>query len=216
MAQRGRPRVFSREQALEGALELFWARGYEATTLSHLQEVMGGITPPSFYAAFGSKEGLFREVVQLYSETRGAPMIAALTQGATARDSIEGLLRAALASYFPRSSTRGCLLVLSGINCMPENHGVQEHLREQRALRQKAIRQRLARGVAEGDVPRGTDLGAVATFYTTVIDGLALQARDGASQKTLRFVVEGAMQAWAGLIRDVRPARGAGAPHGAG
>ena len=200
MAGRGRPRGFGREQALERALDLFWALGYEGATLSELQEAMGGITPPSFYAAFGSKEKLFKEVVELYTKTRNAPMITALTQGATARASVEGLLRAALVVFLQRNGPRGCLIVLSGVNCMPDNRGVQEYLREQRAFRQKAIRQRLERGVAEGDVPRGGDLGAAATFYTTIIDGLALQARDGVSQKALRSVVDGAMAAWPDLV----------------
>jgi AcrR family transcriptional regulator len=201
MASRGRPRSFSREQALERALELFWARGYEGATLSDLQEAMGGITAPSFYAAFGSKEGLFREVVELYSATQGAPMVTNLTQGTTARASIEGLLRAALAAFFQRNCPRGCLLVLSAVNCMPENHGVQEYMRQQRALRHKLIRKRLERGVTEGDVPDGTDLTAVATFYTTIVDGLALQARDSVSQKALRFVIDAAMAAWPELVR---------------
>ena len=205
MPKRGRPRGFSREQALERALDLFWALGYEGATLSDLQEAMGGITPPSFYAAFGSKEKLFKEVVELYSKIPLAPMSTALTQGATARASVEGLLRAALVVFFKR----GCLIVLSGVNCMPDNRGVQEYLREQRAFRQKAIRQRLERGVAEGDVPRGGDLGAAATFYTTIIDGLALQARDGVSQKTLRAVVDGAMAAWPDLVQGAQPASSA-------
>jgi len=140
-------------------------------------------------------------VVELYSATQGAPMVTALTQGTTARASIEGLLRAALAAFLQRNCPRGCLLVLSAVNCMPENHGVQEYMRQQRALRHKLIRQRLARGVTEGDVPDGTDLTAVATFYTTIVDGLALQARDGVSQKALRFVIDAAMAAWPELVR---------------
>lgn len=201
MASRGRPRNFSREQALERALELFWARGYEGATLLDLQKAMGGITAPSFYAAFGSKEALFREVVELYGATQAAPMVTALTQGATARASVEGLLRAALTAFLQRNCPRGCLLVLSAVNCMPENDGVQKHMRQQRALRHELIRQRLMRGVTEGDVPDGTDLAAVATFYTTIVDGVALQARDGVSQKALRFVIDAAMAAWPELVR---------------
>src|SRR5260370_36699418 len=142
MASRGRPRSFSREQALERALELFWARGYEGATLSDLQEAMGGITAPSFYAAFGSKEGLFREVVELYSATQGAPMVTALTQGTTDRASIEGLLRAALAAFLQRNCPRGCLLVLSAGNCIPENPGAPAFSRQQHGLRPPLIRPR--------------------------------------------------------------------------
>jgi AcrR family transcriptional regulator len=163
---------------------------------------MGGITAPSFYAAFGSKEALFREVVERYKETEGAPVLKALMEGSTARASIEGMLRAAVKHFSGQRSPRGCLMVLGGINCTPANKGVEDFLREQRALRQRVIRQRLRRGVANGDAPPGLDLDAVASFYTTVVDGMAIQARDGASRKTLRGVVDGAMAAWDALTAE--------------
>ena len=199
MSRTGRPREFDRQHALQQAVELFWAQGYEGTTLADLQQAMGGITAPSFYAAFGSKEALFREVVERYKETEGAPVLKALVEGATARASIEGMLRAAVKHFCGQRSPRGCLMVLGGINCTPANKGVEDFLREQRSLRQTVIRQRLRRGVANGDAPSGVDLDAVASFYTTVVDGMAIQARDGASRKTLSGVVDGAMAAWDSL-----------------
>src|SRR5258708_620048 len=177
MTPRGRPRSFDREEALMQAMRVFWAKGYESTTLTDLQQAMGGLTAPSLYAAFGSKEALFREVVLLYHQTHGIPMAKALTEGATARASIEGLLRVAATTFCQPDTPRGCLLVLGAMNCMPENQGVQDYLRELRLLRQKVIRQRLKRGIAEGDVPRGADLTAMAAFYATVVHGLAIQAR---------------------------------------
>jgi AcrR family transcriptional regulator len=199
MSRTGRPREFDRQDALNSAMELFWAQGYEGTTLADLQKAMGGITAPSFYAAFGSKEALFREVVELYKETQGAPVLKALMEGSTARASIEGMLRAAVDHFCGQRSPHGCLMVLGSINCTPANKGVDDFLREQRALRQTFIRQRLRRGVADGDAPSGVDLGAIASFYTTVVDGMAFQARDGASRKTLSAVVDGAMAAWESL-----------------
>ncbi|MDZ4191500.1 MAG: TetR/AcrR family transcriptional regulator, partial [Pseudomonas sp.] len=72
MAQLGRPRSFDRAQAIDDAMLLFWKYGYDATSLSRLKEAIGGgITAPSFYAAFGSKQGLFKEVVERYMETHG-------------------------------------------------------------------------------------------------------------------------------------------------
>ena len=200
MAIRGRPRSFNREDALRRAMEVFWALGYEGATLTDLQKAMGGLTAPSLYAAFGSKEGLFREAVELYSKTLGLPMMKALDEGSTARGSIEALLEAAVESFCKPGAPRGCLLVLGAINSMPANKSVQDYLRGLRARRQKLIQQRLRRGVAEGELPSGLDLRAVASFYTTVVDGLAIQARDGASRKALKFAVRCAMAAWDRMI----------------
>ena len=131
-------------------MEVFWALGYEGATLTDLQKAMGGLTAPSLYAAFGSKEGLFREAVELYSKTLGLPMMKALDEGSTARGSIEALLEAAVESFCKPGAPRGCLLVLGAINSMPANKSVQDYLRGLRARRQKLIQQRLRRGVAEG------------------------------------------------------------------
>jgi AcrR family transcriptional regulator len=202
MAPRGRPRSFDREDALRQAMEVFWALGYEGATLTDLQKAMGGITAPSFYAAFGSKEELFREAVELYSGTLGVPMMRALAEGPTARASIEGLLEAAVEAFCKPGKPRGCMLVLGAMNSMPANKSVRDYLRGLRTRRRKVIQQRLHRDVAEGELRSGLDLGALASFYTTVVDGLAIQARDGASRKTLRFAVRCAMAAWDTLVEQ--------------
>src|SRR5215467_253509 len=158
MSRTGRPREFDRDEALQHAMELFWAQGYEATTLTDLQKAMGGITAPSFYAAFGSKEDLFREAVELYKTTQGAPVVKALMEGATARDSMEAMLRAAAEGVCGQNNPRGCMMVLGAINCAAANKGIEDFLREQRAMREKVIGQRLRRGITDGDLPASTDI----------------------------------------------------------
>lgn len=206
MASLGRPRSFDRQDALLRAMRVFWAAGYEGATLTGLQKAMGGISAPSFYAAFGSKEKLFREAVELYSRTLGAPMLKALAAGTTARASIGALLDAAVESFTKPGAPRGCLLVLGAINSMPANKSVRDYLCGLRARRRKAIRQRLQRAVEEGELPPGLDPGALASFYTTVVDGLAIQARDGASRKILQFAARCAMASWEALVVEAAPA----------
>jgi AcrR family transcriptional regulator len=209
MTQRGRPRSFDRQAALRRAMQVFWALGYEGATLNELQEAMGGIAPPSFYAAFGSKEELFRESVELYSQTLGAPMMKALEEGPTAREAVHALLVAAVESFCKPGLPRGCFLVFGAFNNVPSNKNVEDYVRGLRVRRQKAIRQRLQRGVEEGELPENLDLVAIAAFYTTVIDGLAIQARDGVSRKALSFAVRCAMAAWDPVIEgtDLREPR---------
>jgi AcrR family transcriptional regulator len=201
--QRGRPREFNRDQALERAMLLFWAQGYEGTSLAELQRVMGDISAPSFYAAFGSKERLFHEAVALYNATQGAPMVNALANASTARAAIEALLRAAVRSFCQPGTPRGCFVVLGAVNCTSANKTVETFMRHQRDVRESVIRARLKRGVTEGDVPPTADLRALAAFYSTVVNGMSVQARDGASRKVLNAIVDSAMAAWDAMLFSV-------------
>jgi len=196
METRGRPRSFDRAKALESAMELFWAYGYEGTSLLQLQRVMGNITPPSFYAAFGSKAELFREALKFHGETVGGPAVRALLSGKTARESIEALLHIATDSFTQPDKPHGCMHVLGAINCSPENKKIQDHLVKLRAMRAKYFEERFRRGVREGDVPKTANIPAMVLFYTTLLNGLAVQARDGSSRTELHATIDGAMAAW--------------------
>lgn len=199
MAKRGRPSTFDREEALERAMELFWARGYEGVTLDDLLVAMGGITPPSLYHAFGSKERLFLKAADLYLATIGDPTLRALEEGKTAREAVEAMLRLTAESFSAPGKPHGCLLVLGATNCAPSNKGPQDYLRAIRQRAPEVIEQRLKRAVVEGDLPPHLDTAAVAAFYATVIHGLGVRAGDGASREALIAAVDGAMAAWDAL-----------------
>ncbi|MGK9231420.1 TetR/AcrR family transcriptional regulator [Inquilinus limosus] len=194
MATRGRPRSFDRDTALRRAIEVFWAKGYEGAQLVDLTAAMG-INPPSFYAAFGSKEALFREALDLYLATDGAASMQALEAGATARESILGMLTASAEIALASPGARGCMLILGLVNGLPENEGLRHHLAALRGETTDRIRRRLQRGVAEGDLPPGTDVDGLATFFGTVMQGLSLQARDGASREALTAAATASVKA---------------------
>jgi AcrR family transcriptional regulator len=195
MAERGRPRSFDRDAALRRAMTVFWERGYEGVSLSDLTAAMG-INAPSLYAAFGCKEALFREAVALYGANEGSIAERALREKKTAREAVEALLRGNAEAYADPKNPRGCMVVLAATNCTPENEDVRAHLSQCRRDAQKMLKRRLDRGVADGDLPGGTDAAALAAFYTTVLNGLSIQARDGASRQQLHAIVDVAMAAW--------------------
>jgi AcrR family transcriptional regulator len=198
--------VFDRDEALRQAMAVFWEKGYEGASLGDLQTAMGGISPPSFYAAFGSKEQLFFEVVALYTETVGVRPAQALEAHSTARDGVEAMLREGVAIFRGSGTPRGCLVMLGAINCAPANKSVQDHLLSYRVLVPELIRERLRRGVVDGDLPKDADLNCLASFYATQFLGLAIRARDGASRDDLLAGVPGAMAAWDQLLTP-RPRR---------
>src|SRR5437868_10338280 len=152
MAKRGRPASFDRREALESAMELFWARGYEGTTLEDLQSAMGGITAPSLYHAFGSKEALFKEAVDLYVERVGGQSMRALDEARTAREGVEAMLRQAAKTFSQPGKPHGCLLLLGATNCAPANQGAQAYLQSIRASAPHAIEKRLRWAVTNGDL----------------------------------------------------------------
>jgi AcrR family transcriptional regulator len=201
---RGRPRSFDRDKALLAAVRVFRERGYEGATLADLQEAMGGISPPSLYAAFGSKEELFREAVSLYVASTGHAGRCALEAPRTStRDAIEQVMRATVAAITKTGEPRGCMLVLGALNCTSEDAdgaAASEHLHRLRLTSYRSIADRIRRGIREGDVPRGTDADGLATFVTALINGLSVLARDGASRAALNAAVDRAMRAWEATV----------------
>jgi AcrR family transcriptional regulator len=195
MAERGRPRSFDRDQALRVAMELFWERGYEATSVGDLTGAMG-INKPSLYAAFGCKEQLFREALALYGRAEGGDVARAREQEPTARAAVEAILRLNARAYTRKDKPPGCMIVLASMLGAPENEKVRRMLCENRQAAQADLCRRIERGMAEGDVPAGADAAGIAAFYTTVLQGLSVQARDGASRAVLDSVVDQAMAAW--------------------
>jgi AcrR family transcriptional regulator len=197
---RGRPRSFDRDKALLAAMRVFRERGYEGATLADLQEAMGGISPPSLYAAFGSKEALFKEAVSRYVEATGHAGRCALEAPDTStRDAIEQVMRASVAGMTKRGEPRGCLLVLGALNCTSDDAdgaAASDHLHRLRRASYRTIADRIRRGIREGDVPRGTDPESLATFVAAFINGLSVLARDGASRAALNAAVDRAMRAW--------------------
>ncbi|WP_164018601.1 TetR/AcrR family transcriptional regulator [Pyxidicoccus trucidator] len=200
MTTRGRPRHFDRDAALRQAMQVFWERGYEGASLSDLTEAMG-IKAPSLYAAFGCKEALFREAVELYDSVEGGATNRALQEAPTARAAVEAMLRDNVKEYVSPSKPSGCMIVLAAVAGTAENQGVREFLAELRRGSTTAIQRRLDRGRAEGELPAGTDTSAMAGFYATVLQGLSIQARDGASLETMAAIVDCAMAAWDALVK---------------
>jgi AcrR family transcriptional regulator len=199
MSKPGRPPRLNREEAIHSAMLLFWERGYEGTTLEGLLEAMGGIKPPSFYNAFGSKEELFRAVTDRYACTFGKTGLDALQASPTVRQGIADMLRLSTENFTRPGYPRGCLVISAGTHCAPSSSGAEAHLTALRKQLPAAITARLRRAITEGDLTASADIPLITAYYTTVLHGLAQGAADGQSRKTLLKVAEHAMDAWTGL-----------------
>jgi AcrR family transcriptional regulator len=204
MATRGRPRTFDPDAALRQALDLFWERGYEGTSLNDLAQAMG-IASASIYACFGSKENLFREVMALYGTTSGEPPRRALREQPTARAAVHAMLRATADQITRPDTPHYCMLILAAPTGAVENRAIREFLAERRRDQFSTIRDRLARAVTDGELTMpATGLDATARYYATVVQGMSVQARDGATRAELETVITCAMAAWNTLTSAAR------------
>lgn len=198
MTMIGRPREFDRRAALQAAMLVFWRKGFLATAMTDLCHAMG-IRSPSLYAAFGSKEALYLEAVDHYAKTVGPAIWGRLADGADARAGVEDLLRAAVESL-PKCGVTpaGCMVTLAalGEECPA---AIADTVRQVRLHCLEMLRSKLQEALSTGELPSWTDADRLSRFYLGIFQGLAIQARDGATSAELAGIVDMAMAAWPGV-----------------
>ncbi|MFL6814591.1 MAG: TetR/AcrR family transcriptional regulator [Bradyrhizobium sp.] len=190
----GRPREFDLDNALDRALLVFWRNGYEGASIADLTDAMG-INPPSLYAAFGNKEGLFRKVVDRYIEchagfwdvARAAP---------TARAMVEHLLNASVDFVTDESNPRGCLMVRGAMACSEAANTIRDELVARRATGEAMLRERFERAISAGEMSPELNPADYARYIMTVMEGMSVQAAGGASRAELRKVADITLRTW--------------------
>ncbi|MEI3850281.1 MULTISPECIES: TetR/AcrR family transcriptional regulator [Ensifer] len=199
MSSRGRPRNFSREEALASAMHLFWDKGYDNTSLTDLTQAMG-LKPPSLYAAFGSKAQLFIEAVDLYGRTDGAGIWDELETAPSAKAAVYDLLRRTAENFTRGGEPRGCMVVLSAPQMAGGDPQVCDALKVHRLEKQVALERRFERGIADGDLPDGTPCAAIAAYVASLQHGMSIEARDGATRETLMAIADCAAAGWDAMV----------------
>lgn len=180
-----RPREFDRDQALLLARDAFWERGYAGTSMADLVAALG-LAPPRLYAAFGSKEELFRKAVEHYEAHEGGFVARALQEEPTARQAMERMFRDAIDIYTRPDRPKGCMVVTAAVNCAEENDDVRDWLAERRRKQTASIVERLKRAQRDGEIRPESDAQALGDYLATLMHGLSVQARDGVPKKKLQ------------------------------
>lgn len=188
----GRPREFDRAQALEKARDVFWTRGYEGVSMSDLVAALG-IASARIYAAFGSKEQLFREAVQLYESGDGAFAVHALSASASVRDAVARMLEEAVLLYTRSGQPQGCMVVTAATNTSAENAGIADWLAGHRRDRTAGVIARLKAAQQAGELRADADVEALGDYYAALLHGLSVQARDGVPATRLLALIGPAM-----------------------
>ncbi len=177
--RRGGPRTFDRDEAIDIAMRLFWRHGYEGVSLNDLTAAIG-VAPPSLYSAFGSKAGLYREALERYFGLRGA--VWDIKPTTTLQETVETLLHKAIDAVIDPAGERGCMISSGMIQCGADHAELARELAERRDTMRDMIAATLGHWL---DRDRALSL---ARYLVAVLQGLSVQAYDGASREELRQV----------------------------
>ncbi len=191
----GRPKEFDEQQALERAMEVFWAHGYEATSVQDLLDAMG-INRGSMYDTFGDKHALFSAAIDHYGRTvtRGLENTLAAPGSplANIRRSLSSMADQAL-----NGSCRGCLATNTAIELAQHDPQSGDAVTGLLQRIEKACHGALRRAVDAGELGPGTNTRAQARFLTGMVQGVVVMGKASSSRATLRDIVAVALGALA-------------------
>jgi AcrR family transcriptional regulator len=189
-----RPREFDEDAVLEKALFVFWEKGYEGASLSELLGAMG-LTKSSLYKAFGNKENLFRKVRAKYHREYLVYQQAALAE-ATPRKIVERLLSGTVELHCGETTPPGCLETNGTLACSTESEPIRLELSRGLDRLRSLLRTRFEAAQNEGALPAGMNSDEAAFLISTLIQGMAVQAKAGAAKKDLLRLAGSALLAW--------------------
>ena len=168
-----RPREFDVNAALERAMDVFWSKGYEATSLDDLCAATG-LSRSSLYATFGSKRDLLLQTVDRYIERRTPNIRAVLARQPNIHKGIAALLREFIDQIVSGAGRRGCFLGNCAAELPRSDRTALARVRRGLARTEETFREALVRAAARGELPVGADVDALARFLTASFQGLRL------------------------------------------
>ena len=185
---RGRPRAFDRHVALTRAMEMFWLKGFDGCAISDLTAAMN-INSPSLYAAFGSKEELFREAVDLYGTLEGEATRHSLMEPRNIRDAIGTMLKRSVDMFTRGPQPRGCMVMLGALNVSADQKELRALLHKRQRQILDVIRKRLALSVDDGEFEPSVDIDGLSMLCAVLFSGLAVYAHDGTGRAKLHSAI---------------------------
>ncbi|TYB59204.1 helix-turn-helix transcriptional regulator [Nonomuraea sp. PA05] len=185
-----RSKEFDPEVALQQALELFWERGYEATSMADLVERLG-LARASIYATFGGKRELYLKALERYLEQ--GDVIERLSQPGPALPAVQAFLDSYVAEILADDLRRGCMVVNTAVEFASRDAIVLAKVVTSWAELETALAGTLIRARAQGEIPASKDPQALARFLLVLLQGLRVLGRADPDPRRLRDAVEQAM-----------------------
>ncbi|WP_375788466.1 TetR/AcrR family transcriptional regulator [Bradyrhizobium sp. Pha-3] len=190
-----RAREFDETEVLDKALQVFWQQGYEGTSLNDLLDATG-LTKSSLYATFGSKEDLFHRIVERYLSKHVEFRQACALAEPTPRRIVERLLYGMADLHAGSRTPPGCLITGAALACSPETESIRQHLVRSRNEFGQILRERLEAVASAGALPPGMTAADAARLVVLTIQGMAVEAKGGATRNELRRIVQTFLLSW--------------------
>jgi TetR/AcrR family transcriptional regulator, transcriptional repressor for nem operon len=187
-----RTKEFDPDAALQKALELFWERGYEATSMADLVEHLG-VARASLYATFGGKRDLYVKAFERYLQSRDPDVVEALSQPGPALPAVRALVEAYAEESLCDQRRRGCMVVNAAVEVMPRDPQIARRVEASWDTLETALTSALTRARAQGELPRDKDPRALARFLLVLMQGIRVLGRAHPDAGRLRDATEQAL-----------------------
>ncbi|WP_342565383.1 TetR/AcrR family transcriptional regulator [Paenibacillus sp. FSL R7-0345] len=168
-----RLREFDEEKALDAALQLFWEKGFEATSLSDLTSAMG-IQRPSIYSAFGDKKALFEAALRKYTRSHAADVRARFQNHSSVREEFRTFFENLVETEYSQSTSRGCFCINTMVELSPHDEKFEILTREHQMYLSVIFEEAIERGLQSGELDDSVNAKSLAQTLTVSLIGLTV------------------------------------------
>ncbi|MDF2646664.1 MAG: transcriptional regulator [Paenibacillus sp.] len=169
----GRTREFDEEKVLDAAMQLFWEKGYEATSLSDLTSRMG-IQKPSIYSAFGDKKELFEAALRKYMMSRASHVRTRLQKNPTVKEAFRAFFEGVVAEEYTENRSRGCFCINTMVELAPHDEKFEILTREHQMYLSVIFQETIERGIQSGELEIGVNAKALSQALIVSLIGLTV------------------------------------------
>ncbi|KAA0955426.1 TetR/AcrR family transcriptional regulator [Sporosarcina sp. ANT_H38] len=168
-----RKREFDKEKALDNAMELFWEKGYAATSISNLTAKMG-IQRPSLYATFGDKEALFEAALRKYTNLHASLIRTKLQNTKSAKEAFRYLFEGLIEEEYKDKVSKGCFCINTMVELAPHDEKFKILTREHEMYLSVIFQETLLKGIKSGELESNLDVKALAQTLVVALIGITV------------------------------------------
>lgn len=187
-----RPKEFNPDDAVENAMQVFWHKGYEATSMEDLLTAMD-LNRGSLYDTFGDKRTLFLKVIDRYCTTFVGPKFSLLNQPGPALPALRRFIGEMIDSGLADPQRRGCLIINTVMELSPHEKEIAGTLRRVLKVVEDTLFNVLARAKQQGELKGDKDPRALAGFLATMMQGTIVMIKAGASADVVKQTTKTAL-----------------------